>query len=545
MVMNQTEKPPEAAPLAPRAAIDESLVTERAVAAVRCIVLLTVFVGAVSRTGLPPSLALRPLDWLALLGGVYIILSTYPSWAGQERRQQLLVFTSLDLILVTLLVLHTGGTQSPYFILYYLPVIRAAVSLGRREAIASAVLSVACYILVGAAEGSETGSYVGSLTQAVVFSISVVLLALALNLKRDRRTRSDPQPDAQESIARIAGIYEVARALGATLDMRKMCQGVARAVTDHLDASAARVMVLAPEEGTLVLQAAKGTGPAWFEQQSAVVGEGVAGLAAARRESLLLGDPAYPPPAWVETASEPARSRLIVPMIAERRLVGVIDVIDPVDGSHFTFADREFLSAIAAQTAVAIDKVHLYEGAQMQAVTDALTHLFNHGEFDRRLADEIARGARYGRSVALCFVDLDGFKACNDIYGHRRGDSLLEQVAAVLRHSIRAADIAARYGGDEFAVILPETEIEGARSTAEKIRHAVAEYDFVLDQSLDLDPGRLTVSIGVSAFPTHAQSPEGLIDAADEALAAAKKAGRNRIQVFGDPEADPAAPEAR
>ena len=157
---------------------------------------------------------------------------------------------------------------------------------------------------------------------------------------------------------------------------------------------------------------------------------------------------------------------------------------------------------------------------------DGLTGLFNYREFHRRLAEEAQRSWRYDRPFSLLILDIDGFKGVNDTYGHLAGDEALRGIAVLIRREVRPVDEVARYGGEEFAILLPETPAPGAFAMAERIR------DIVATQPITIAPGRtvgLTVSIGVATYPHDADSEEKLIGAADQALYAAKNAGRNRV----------------
>ena len=158
------------------------------------------------------------------------------------------------------------------------------------------------------------------------------------------------------------------------------------------------------------------------------------------------------------------------------------------------------------------------------AITDALTGISNYLAFSDRL-DMILAEADRGRRFALAFIDIDNFKAFNDTYGHPEGDYVLREVAQVLKQRTRRVDFVARYGGEEFVVLLPDTDIQGARILADRLRQAVSELRLG-----DLPP--VTVSIGICAYmPGHAGSREALVSCADKQLYAAKNAGRNQVSV--------------
>jgi PleD family two-component response regulator len=230
---------------------------------------------------------------------------------------------------------------------------------------------------------------------------------------------------------------------------------------------------------------------------------------------------------------------------------------------RWTAEEIALASALAEQAAIAIERARLYKRVQEQAITDGLTGLFNHRYFYERLDQEVARARRYGTPVSLLMVDIDDFKAFNDRHGHLAGDSVLRQLAGVLRDELRQSlDIAARYGGEEFAIILPNTpmvpatdaQLEmdlagklprlrggeeppppghrgGAEEVAERIRRRISETAFIGHDAAALS--RITVSIGVAVFHNKAVSVEDLVSNADAALYKAKRGGKDRAESYG------------
>ena len=196
---------------------------------------------------------------------------------------------------------------------------------------------------------------------------------------------------------------------------------------------------------------------------------------------------------------------------------------------HEEYLEQLVEERTAALTAEIAENVRLYASMQEQARTDALTGLNNRGEFQRQLKEEEERSRRYNRSFSLLILDIDHFKTVNDSYGHQAGDEVLCALAARLREQSRPVDHAARYGGDELVVILPETTNEGALAFAERLRTSIA------DTVVPITEGRtipVTISVGVATFPTDAGSETALFAAADKALYAAKQGGRNRISRY-------------
>jgi diguanylate cyclase (GGDEF)-like protein len=204
-------------------------------------------------------------------------------------------------------------------------------------------------------------------------------------------------------------------------------------------------------------------------------------------------------------------------------LAGVVSV--GRNGRPFTTEERELFTFLAGQAAVSVENVGLHETATRQAVTDELTGLFNHRHFQETLASEVERAHRFGQGLGLVMLDIDNFKAVNDTYGHQQGDLVLREVARIVRESSREIDAPSRYGGEELAVVLPGTDLEGAFNLAERMRTEIERLRLPLVDG----PGSLgvTASFGVAALPLSGDGPRGLIAAADGALYQAKHAGKN------------------
>ncbi len=188
-------------------------------------------------------------------------------------------------------------------------------------------------------------------------------------------------------------------------------------------------------------------------------------------------------------------------------------------------------SALLGPAAMALENALIVERAEELSVTDDLTRLYNSRYLNLSLRRETKRAVRTSRALSLLFIDLDGFKAVNDTYGHMYGSRALVEAAAVIRTSARETDVVARFGGDEFAVILPETARDGAIMVAERIRDRIAAHSFLTADLLDV---RLTASVGIATLPDVAASAEELMQAADKAMYRVKVSGKNGIHLAAD-----------
>jgi diguanylate cyclase (GGDEF)-like protein len=216
----------------------------------------------------------------------------------------------------------------------------------------------------------------------------------------------------------------------------------------------------------------------------------------------------------------------IAPLICQERVVGVLNLADKADGG-FTESDIALIELLSQLVGASIGNVKLFEKMQKAASTDGLTGLVNHRTFYEILEKELWRSRRYGGRISLIMVDVDDLKRINDTYGHRAGDRVLREVSRRIKSCIRQIDIAARYGGDEFAVILPNTVLSDAKYAAERMVEAVASRPTHWNR----ENIPLSVSIGLGEYDSD-MNPEDITSKSDEALYQAKQAGKNTIRVF-------------
>lgn len=222
---------------------------------------------------------------------------------------------------------------------------------------------------------------------------------------------------------------------------------------------------------------------------------------------------------------ERGRYVVAVPLICGERILGVLEGIR--ERSAFKKSDVPLLNALSMPVASALANAVRIGEAERLSQTDDLTKLHNARYLRQFLLNEIRRARRYGSSVAALFLDLDDFKRVNDAHGHLAGSHVLMEMAAVVLSSIRDTDAVARYGGDEFVIVLPDTQIELAGTVAERIREKIANHCFHAGRNLKL---MLTASFGVAVFPEHASSPQQLIACADTAMYEAKAANKNCVR---------------
>jgi diguanylate cyclase (GGDEF)-like protein len=285
--------------------------------------------------------------------------------------------------------------------------------------------------------------------------------------------------------------------------------------------------------------------PCW-----AVVGHDVQGTVTVLADQGLT--PALGPPLWASvnwvmrhgvelcTADLASDSRIAqavsgsviaFPLVCRSRIVGALVGIDPMPSSRAPALGPSLvlgLRAVLEPSAIALDNAVALQKAEALSVTDDLTRLYNSRYLNLVLRRETKRASRSGRPLSLLFIDLDGFKSVNDTHGHLCGSKALVEAGGIIRGCARETDVVARFGGDEFSVILPDTGREGAVSVASRVRDRIGIHPFLSSDGLSV---HLTASIGVATLPDVAASAEELIRAADRAMYKVKAAGKNGIHI--------------
>ena len=348
---------------------------------------------------------------------------------------------------------------------------------------------------------------------AAVVALAVgVVVATLVTRRRMRRYLDEAERTAAEyrrAIARLGEVLQVG-------DDRAALVGVV------LEASAD----LAGADGAVFWA---GGGPRLVARAIQGVDRTVLGRGLARGDGLAgwvaqAGQPSrWPPGARKPAPEEPvARAALAVPLSARGGLFGVLSLYRR-DG-EFTVDDLDAVSGLARQAETAIETTYAHDEAKRLSLTDGLTGLWNRRQLELRLTQEQERASRFGERFSLVLVDLDDFKRINDTHGHPIGDAVLVELARRLVDQTREVDLVARFGGEEFALLLPQTELDGARRVAEKIRSEIADRPFGTDAG-DL---AVTMSAGVACHPHHGTGAT-LLASADAALYAAKAGGKNRV----------------
>lgn len=314
--------------------------------------------------------------------------------------------------------------------------------------------------------------------------------------------------DLRKERVRVEGaMRRLGEAVASNLDRDALLRLVVRTAVEGVGADAGRVSVRAPGQITLEELAREGN---MNGLESAVQSVEAEALRSGSAQEVTTGASS--------AIAHPLRAR-----DGEAGIVGVVSI--GRSGKAFTPQDRDLFHYLAGQASVSIENVDLHETVARESVTDELTGLSNRRGFDDALTMEIERSKRFGTKLSLVLLDLDDFKVINDTYGHPQGDLVLRDVATVLRETAREIDYPARYGGEEMAILLPETDVDGAERFAERLRERI---DGLHVRRLDgLGTLHVTTSCGVAAVPDSATDERGLVSAADGALYDAKRGGKN------------------
>jgi diguanylate cyclase (GGDEF)-like protein len=333
-------------------------------------------------------------------------------------------------------------------------------------------------------------------------------------------------------------LEELARGVGEDCDPDALCSDaemmrglLARAVTT-VPSEAAALLLLDHAGRELVFQASRTIQPGVIDGLRLPVSRGIAGWVARHRQAVRLDDVASDPRHFAGVGEQTGlvpRTMICVPMVSKDTLRGVIQVLNKVDDSTFTEAELSLAQTLADHAAIAIENASLYRQAYLASITDDLTGLGNTRHFHRSLADALTRPG----PVSLVIFDLDNFKAVVDRYGHLAGSRVIAQIGRIIGRLVRPGDVPARFGGDEYVIVLPSTDTAEAHRLAESIRKAIEACAQLEGEDVDLS--RVTASIGVATFPVHAMDAESLFRQADAAMYAAKRSGKNRVAVAPEP----------
>jgi diguanylate cyclase (GGDEF)-like protein len=354
--------------------------------------------------------------------------------------------------------------------------------------------------------------------------------------------------------------------LSSTHDLNRILQVILQTARSATGARAGTVLLIDPVEKVLVARCAEGLTGNWDVPDSELatvripLGAGVLGAVAATGEARrgvcgpggsALDEPACRTYVAVPICAPAAVGDPLVPgeqPSSATATLGVLALYDRLGSDEFDDADLMTLRTFAGQAGVAVHNVRMHEEAQRLSLTDPLTGLWNYRYLRESLRREVERASRFGRMLTVLVLDLDHFKEVNDTYGHAAGDAVLIEFARRLRAGLREVDLAFRQGGEEFVVLLPETDAYGGAIVAERLGAAIRDIPVPIGRHRIDAAARtvvrdipISVSIGIAVYPEHGRTAQQVLDGADAALYAAKNAGRDTYRL-AEP-VDPVVPD--
>jgi diguanylate cyclase (GGDEF)-like protein len=332
----------------------------------------------------------------------------------------------------------------------------------------------------------------------------------------------------EEEVSALRDLIEVARTVVSTLELDQVLQVILTSALRFADAPAGSIALYDSVQGELTLHAHQGLTPEFVETERWEIRPGgVTDRAVSGGEIVFVNDTEknthFINPI---TSREGIRSLVCIPLKVQSRVVGILYLDDFVP-REFDRERMRLLDVLASFAAMAIDNAQLHARTRLMAITDALTGLYNRRYFQQMFSRELSRAIRYGKPLSVIMMDVDNFKKFNDTYGHPRGDKVLGAMGDILVEALRSTDFAFRYGGEEFIVLLPETDFSSALHVAERLRESVEQKS--ADELRGIAPHGVTASVGVVSYPRDGETRDDLLKSVDELLYRAKEYGKNRV----------------
>ncbi|MCE5194408.1 MAG: sensor domain-containing diguanylate cyclase [Nitrospiraceae bacterium] len=328
----------------------------------------------------------------------------------------------------------------------------------------------------------------------------------------------------------ISFFEEVGKILTSSKNLNTILVTIMNKTKDMVGAEAWSVFLIDEETGDLVFeQAESNKKTSKMEKYRLKQGEGIAGWVAKEGIPLIVPNVAEDSrfsPEIDRKIHFKTKSLMCVPIRSKDKMIGVLEVVNKADDKTFIQDDLNLLMRLIDQAALTLEKTSLYHKMEELVITDDLTKLFNTRYLNRTLDMETHRSDRYRTSTSLIFIDIDYFKHINDGHGHLVGSKILVEMGQLIIKNLRSIDIVARYGGDEFVVVLPQTSPKHAAQTAERIRASVEQNVFLKKEGYSF---KMTASFGVASYPESAKTKEDLLRLADEAMYRVKYTTRNGV----------------
>jgi diguanylate cyclase (GGDEF)-like protein len=494
---------------------------ERVIALLRAIFLLVVVAAVKFGAGGSRPILEVNVDVLAATGVIYVLLTAFLQQRRPASLKRTRIFLALDFAFISLIVLRTGGFQSNFVLLYLLPIVQSSVKYRFRDAAVTAAIACVIQISIASSQGLTT-KVVTPLYWKAFMHVGLCAFLWFFMIQVARESRSHLL-----RLKELTSLVQLGSALGTSLNIDETSEAGLDVVLPLFDAQIGAISIVGTDNN-ITTKATKGISQAnWATVRNLTKDMLDSGEREVASREVLIEDPDDP-------ASQVSASFLIAPLIVRERTAGVLTV-GKESLCPWEYPEVVLLKTVADRIATYIDIATLYNETNRLAITDDLTGAYNHRYFQERIEEEIRRADRYSRPLALVMVDVDHFKVYNDTHGHPMGDEVLKSIGSILKKWTRNVDVVSRYGGDEFTILLPETDEEGAMTVARRLKKRVEDTYFPFESSQPT--GSLTISMGIASFPESAVSSKELIKNADDAMYNAKKK-RNTICCSGSQLAD-------
>jgi diguanylate cyclase (GGDEF)-like protein len=349
-------------------------------------------------------------------------------------------------------------------------------------------------------------------------------------VERRRNPRADVEPSEGNE---VAVFHELGKALTSSLQLDQVLRTIMEKINEVLRPDTWSLLLMDPETQELYFQIATGEGAEALRDVRIKVGQGLAGWVAQSGKAIVVPDTTQDPRflGQVDERTKMAtRSVVAVPVRFRDQCLGVIELINCVGPDGFGHRDLALLEALADYAAIAIENARHVQRIHELTIKDDCTTLYNARHLNAMLDTELYRSHRYAFEFSIIFMDLDHFKNVNDTYGHLVGSKLLSEIGSAIKEKCRLIDLAFRYGGDEFVLLLPQTSKENAISVAGRLHRLIRDNVWLKEEGLNV---HITASVGVASYPSDSRAKAELMHLADEAMYLVKNTSRDNVAAAG------------